>query len=298
MERVGSWASWVLKRGGVVVLVLAMLAWYDQPERGRLRVVFLDTPGDAVLIHTPGGGTALIDGGEEPSTLALALGDHLPFWRRSLDAVVLTRYDETRMPGQVAALTRYRARVVLAPATLTTEQGEHLRLATLAQQPGQPIASSPPTTALLVEWLHLLREQQATVRLAQVGDRLALDGAVLTMLATGEERDSGLVLQIDYGSARVMIVGTCAAATDAEVLAAAQPATLLAYPWVCALDVPLVESVQPQALIFTDGESSTRPALLTYAERARFAPRLYHEDLDGEVELVCTPQRCWIERTS
>src|SRR5262245_20194985 len=100
-------------QAGVLALALALLAWRSWPSH-QLRVIFLETKGDAALIQTPAGGYVLIDGGGDPAALAAALGRQLPFWRRTLDLVVLTSADGAHLPGQVAALARYHAGLAIA----------------------------------------------------------------------------------------------------------------------------------------------------------------------------------------
>src|SRR5262245_30356405 len=90
----------------IVALALLFLAWHSWPD-GRLRVIFLETKGDAVLIQAPNGSFVLIDGGADSAALAAALGRNMPFWRRTLAAVVLTNTNHMHLPGQVAALERY-----------------------------------------------------------------------------------------------------------------------------------------------------------------------------------------------
>src|SRR5262245_44664027 len=124
----------------ILVAALALLAWHARPD-GRLHVVFLETKGDAALIETPDGRYVLLDGGGDPAALAAALGRRLPFWRRTLDMAILTLPDGKRLPGQVAALARYRAALVIAP----------------------PVAKP---SALVREWLRLLDEQGTPVRAA------------------------------------------------------------------------------------------------------------------------------------
>src|SRR6185503_19127785 len=134
----------VIIQGALLAAALLLLAWRARPD-GRLHVIFLATKGDAALIQTPSGGYVLVDGGSDPAALTAALGRRLPFWRRTLDAVVLTASDGAHLPGQVAALARYRAGIALAP----------------------PAAKR---SATLDEWLRLLGEQRTPVRAARAGD--------------------------------------------------------------------------------------------------------------------------------
>jgi beta-lactamase superfamily II metal-dependent hydrolase len=254
---------------GVLALLLAGLAWWQRPD-GRLHVLFLDTPGDAVLILTPRGGAVLVDGGADPVELALHLGQRLPFWQRDLEAVVLTQGGAQRLPGQVAALERYRARLALAPAAL-------------------------PDTAAVREWRRLLEQQHTPLHVAQPGDRLALGGALLTVLAADAADEEGLVLRLDYGATSVLFGGASGSASEAALLAQARPVTVLAFPWQRDPRSALLAAWQPRAVVFMSAYQQPQPAQLTFYERMRDIP-LYHPDLDGTIELVSDGQTACIRR--
>lgn len=103
------------------------------------------------------------------------------------------------------------------------------------------------------------------------------------------------MLQVSYGDAQVVVAGASSGTYDAALLPTARPLTALAYPWQREMDTPLMAAWQPRAIIFTSGYQTDHPALLTYAERSRFAGQLYHPHLNGTVELVCTPTRCLVQ---
>ncbi len=102
--------------------VIALLLWrmaLTQPD-GRLHVHFLDIgQGDGILITTPSGRQALIDGGAEPERLLAELGAVMPFWDRSLDLLLLTHPDADHMAAQ--AQTPARFRVIHALETPVTQ---------------------------------------------------------------------------------------------------------------------------------------------------------------------------------
>ncbi|HMP39492.1 MAG TPA: hypothetical protein PKA05_03845, partial [Roseiflexaceae bacterium] len=159
----------------VVILLVALgaLAWQQLPD-GRLHVFFPATRGDAMVIVTPRGGLVLVDGGNDPTTLTTALGRRLPFWRRDLDAVILTRTESRFVRGQVAALERYAPRMAILPT------GRH-------------------TSTLLREWRRLLEAHRARLVTVETTRQLVIDGVMIRFFPTS----SGLLVRLDYGGTRV-----------------------------------------------------------------------------------------------
>ncbi len=79
---------------GILGIAIAGLLWAMALARpdGKLHVWYLAVgEGNAVLIQTPNGAHLLIDGGENPTRLRAALGDHLPFYKRDLDMLIITQ---------------------------------------------------------------------------------------------------------------------------------------------------------------------------------------------------------------
>lgn len=266
---IGPWWLRPLLLAGIALLLLAWLSWHVQPD-GYLRVTFLDLDGDAVLIRTPGGQAILVDGGADPTALALALGQQLPFWQRSFDAVILTQDSPHRLPGQIAALRRYRADVVLAPAELHAQ-------------------------GLTDEWQQIVATQRPRVYQARTGQQLLVDGVRLKVLAADElATQSGIALELIYGEIRMVLDLAGGQRDDALFLEQAHPVTVLVYPWQRDLPPSLLEAWQPQAIIFTRGYETVHPTQQTFYERAQWKPDLYHQlyhpDLHGTIQLVSDGQ--------
>jgi hypothetical protein len=241
-----------------------------------MQVVFLATSGDAILIETPGGKHILVDGGEDPTELALALGRYTPFWQRTLYMVILTQSDEARLIGQIAVLQRYQTRYALAPAMW------------------EP-------SSFMEQWGHLLTTQQTQVLSAQEGGQIPLDGALLTIPSIGMPTHTNTTLYLHYGTTSFLFVLHCHGNMEAEVAHMLEhiplPVTVLAYPWACTLPPMLLERTQPDAIVFTTGAEQIPPALLSYADRRNlgkgtrpYAPRLFHPKLDGTVTFVSDGQ--------
>ncbi|WP_255603496.1 hypothetical protein [Oscillochloris sp. ZM17-4] len=252
----------------LMLACLLAVAWAQRPD-GRLHVYFLDTPGDAVLVQAPSGRFALIDGGGDPALMATTLGRLMPFWRRDMAAVALTRADGAHLPGQVAALARYRPDLVLGP-------------------PGMPAGG------VAGEWLRLVGAQGAPLRALRPGARIGLGGgATLSVLGVSAGEGGGAVLLVEYGAARVLIHGGGPDGDAAAMAAAGKPLAAIAYPWQREFDTPLLAALRPRAVAFTSAYEAAEPALLSYAERRLVSPALYHEKNDGTVELISDGRSVW-----
>lgn len=105
---------------------------------GKLHVAFLDIgQGDSTFIQTPSGVTLLIDGGPGNSIIK-RLQEQLPFFKKSLDYVILTHPDRDHAEGLVAVLKKYKTKRLLLSG-IRPESGLSGRLIDAARQRGTKI---------------------------------------------------------------------------------------------------------------------------------------------------------------
>ncbi|MBY0539494.1 MBL fold metallo-hydrolase [Patescibacteria group bacterium] len=91
----------------ILVLIALCAIVFAVPTPNGLTVSFFDVgQGDAIFIQTKDGVELLIDGGPDSSVLR-GLGNRMPFWDRSIDAVVATHPDKDHIGGLVDVLKRY-----------------------------------------------------------------------------------------------------------------------------------------------------------------------------------------------
>lgn len=190
--------------------IAAILVWWGVWTRpdGRLHVWFLDVDqGDGILIQTPSGRQALIDGGRHPALLLSELGAAMPFWDRSLDLLVLTHPDGDHMDAQIEAARRFAVgqAVTSAPAA--------------AQEKASP-------------WRDALALRATPLTLIHSGGWIDLgDGAALWVLwppsmpITGEDADNenSLVLKLVYGDFSLLLTGDAGIASETAWLASGAP---------------------------------------------------------------------------
>lgn len=251
-----------LKLGLLCVLLFgivlgALLIAGDHPD--QLRIVLPEISGDAALIMTPDGRSVLIDGGADGAALATWLGNTLPFGQRHLDAVVLTRVDGATLPGQLAALKRYKVGMALLPAT-------------------------EKRTSNLDAWWQLLEGQQVTPQTITSNDRLTLGQCDLMVLA---ESMGQVALSLRCPDATVLFLQSIDDDIEAALEAVPLPRTdLVLVPWGRTTNTPLLQSLQPGAIVFSEGGDEEDAVLQSWAARQVGTAALYHEQVHGEVELI------------
>lgn len=106
----------------LLIFIAMILVWYAvfRESRSGLTVYALDIgQGDAVFIESQNGNQILIDGGPNKKVLE-ELGKIMPFYDRTIDAIILTHPHEDHLNGLIEILKNYKVGAVLEPG----EQGK------------------------------------------------------------------------------------------------------------------------------------------------------------------------------
>lgn len=174
---------------GVVVWTPHIEPTFTHASCQCLRVSFLDVgQGDAILLQSPDGHEALIDGG--PDTVVLhRLAHELSFFDRSLDLVVATHPDADHIAGLVSVLKRYHVGSILE-----TDNGK----------------DTPVVTAFDAA----VQNEGAPITRADVGQVLKIGNAVTLRVlspagdeSSWESNTASIVIHVEYGSTSVMLTG-------------------------------------------------------------------------------------------
>ena len=155
---------------------------------GYLHVHFLDIgQGDSILIVTPSGRQALIDGGPDGDSVSQALADTLPGGDRSLDLVVMTHLDSDHSRGLLNVLDRYTVGAVLA-------------------------GPQPPGNEMQAQWEQRLQQHNITPLEVRAGYVIHLDdGVELRVLNPPQDRlfgdfnNDSIALRLTYGDVSFML---------------------------------------------------------------------------------------------
>lgn len=188
----------VLLGGGLLVVALWFLPFvpHGGSTQPYLTVTFLNIgQGDAILIETPDGVQALIDGGPD-TTILRELPAALPWFDRTLDMVVGTHPDKDHIGGLVDVLKRYTVATII-----TTENT------------GETMTASAYHNALT--------QEGAQVTMARAGQVYQL-GASTTLAIFSPSSDPSLlesntasiVAQLRYGDIEFMLTGDAPAGIE------------------------------------------------------------------------------------
>ena len=267
-------------------LVVTGMALAQLPD-GRVHVTFLDVgQGDAILIETPAGHTALIDGGPAPSALFSALGEALPFWTRRLDLVVNTHPDLDHLGGLVPLVTRY--------------------------QVGQVLVSGFESRAPeFTQWQANLAAAQTPVLRAQAGEQIDLgDGVWLDVLAPGAQlvsdtsadaNNNSVVLRLRFGRFAVLLPGDIEAIMEEDLQRQGvwMQSVVLKVPHHGAetsSTVAWLQAVHPQLAIIEVGKDNPfghpKPEIL--ARYRDLGIPVLRTDLSGAVEVSSDGRQFWV----
>lgn len=98
----------------LVLLAVNAVLWLSPVPQGLTVTFFNVGQGDSILIEGPTGVQVLVDGGPDSSAVR-ELGLRLPFWDRTLDAVVATHPDKDHIGGLAEVLDRYDVGHIIEP---------------------------------------------------------------------------------------------------------------------------------------------------------------------------------------
>jgi competence protein ComEC len=191
----------------IIVTLIAIGAgvffWLYRESPQQLEVIFMDIgQGDAILIKTPYDQQILIDGGPD-NTVLNRLGEHLPFWDKTIDLMILTHPHDDHVGGLVSVVDRYQVNQIYYTGVLHT---------------------SPNYLA----WLEKIDQKGIPLKIMKIGDKVTLgDDLILDTLfpfqdLTDQEVDdlngTSIVNRLVYGQHSFLLTGDLTSVQEEEIL--------------------------------------------------------------------------------
>ncbi len=230
---------WTVALAGSVAAVMWAGA-VTSAGNDELTVTFFETDrGDMILVRTPNGNTALIDGGRDPFGAVRRLDSALPFWDRSLDLLLVTHPDADHIGGLRAVAERY-------DVTHITEI---------------PAAHGSTVHAA---WQRYVEDRGGSVSL-EAGAVIALDDDLtLEVIAGGRPfpdatiNDASVVTMLRYRDISLLLTGDITAVTERRLIESGYDlrATVLKIPHHgsdTSSTQPFIDAVEPSVAIIQVG---------------------------------------------
>ncbi|HXF50646.1 MAG TPA: ComEC/Rec2 family competence protein [Dehalococcoidia bacterium] len=272
------WATATLAFAALAVGWPAVRA--DSPP--TLTLTALDVgQGDALLIETPSGAQALIDGGPDGAVLA-ELGRILGPGDRDIDLVALTHPQEDHVAGLIETLERYEVRtIVFGPGSADTGAAR--------------------------AWRRAVRVEGADVRPLAAPASIFLDGVRLDVLWPPPDIDgenlnaTSLVVRVRYGDVTMLLTGDIQAETEAALLASgldlrADVLKVAHHGSRTSTTQPFLDAVRPSVAIISVGAGNRfgHPAPEVVERLEASGARVYRTDEDGRVVIETDGERVWV----
>jgi len=244
---------------------------------GELRVWFFDVgQGDAILIETPDNRQILVDGGPSQAILS-KLGQVLPPWDRSVDAVVLTHPHLDHVAGIVSVLERYDVAAVYD---------------------GGALARTGAMDAFEADII----AEGATIDHIVEGDRFAYGDVTLDVLAPShpidgtfpkDPNEASVVLLLTYGDTTILLMGDAPDDVERDILSTVGDVDVLKvghHGSRTSSSTEFLDAVAPEFAIISCGidNSYGHPHPATIQRLDDRGIRIERTDLDGDILLTST----------
>ena len=253
---------------------------------GYLHVHFLDIgQGDSILVVTPSGRQALIDGGPDGDIVSQALADTLPGGDRSLDLVVMTHLDSDHSNGLLDVLVRYTVGAVLS-------------------------GPQPPDGEMGAQWEERLQRHGITPVEVHAGYTIHLDdGVELRVLNPMQDRlfkdpnNDSIVIRLTYGDVSFLLAADIEGEAEERLVngGAELSGTVLkvAHHGGKSSTTPgFLSAVTPAVAVVSAGLDNSyghpAPAVIERLEAAAGAENVYRTDRDGSIEVVSDGVSVWV----
>jgi len=192
-----------------ILFLLNVFAWQEVfalANSQNLAVNFLNVgQGDSAFIKTPENYQILIDGGPDSSVLE-KLSFLMPFWDRSIDAVILSHPEKDHMSGLIDVLQRYKVDYVIWTG----------------------IKRDTPEYETWISLLEKQKQDGAKIIEVKSGDKVLLGNTLIDVLFPFESlsdkvekntsNDAGVVCRLIFGNNSFLFTGDITSKAEKELI--------------------------------------------------------------------------------
>ncbi|MDD4876491.1 MAG: ComEC/Rec2 family competence protein [Dehalococcoidales bacterium] len=271
----------------LAVSILVSFSAVTMPDN-NLHVSILNVGnGDAILIQK-GNRQILIDGGPSPQAIALELGKKLPFWDRTVDLIILTHPESDHITGLIEVLNRYNVKQVLYP-------------------------DLDFNSDLYNEWLRLIEEKKIKCSLAQSGQQINLDKAIIKIInpqiphlskTQSDVNNNAAVLRITIGKISFLLTADIMWETEYNLIADGSNLTSTVLKVAhhgsdTSTTEEFLAAVNPQIAVISVGTDNKfnhpKPEVIKRLEDKLGPENIYRSDKQSTIEFITDGEKLWLK---
>jgi len=277
---------------GIVLLFLVFFVWqYIIFSNRQLHIIFCNVgQGDAILIRTPEGKQILLDGGPDDTVLR-CVSDHMPFWDRNIELIILSHPHADHLNGLISVLDRYEVDHFITEPLENKTEGYKALLALVARRhiKKQDVLAGD---VMRIEPEVLLSVLGPT---KQYLERTSPQGSI------GESSEFGsLITKFSYRDFDVLFTGDSqVSGLNAALKGETFEVDVLHVPHhgsKYGLDKKLMEGIDPKLSVISVGRKNRyghpAPFILTLLQNHRV--KYFRTDQDGDIEIVSDGKKFWV----
>ncbi|MBI2430514.1 MAG: MBL fold metallo-hydrolase [Candidatus Levybacteria bacterium] len=253
---------------------------------GKLHLVFCNVgQGDAIYIRTPKQIDILVDGGPDEKVLS-CLANHMPFWDRQIDLVVLTHPHADHIIGLLSVLKRYQV------MSFATEELEN-------------------DTVVFIELTNLLKEKKISQKYLSAGNRVKIkDGVMLNIVSPtknflrqtspdGKIVESGefgsLAMLLSYNEFDLLLTGDSQASQLETVQSSVDVLQVPHHGSKTGLTEDIIQVLYPKLAVISVGKNNYgHPNREIIGKLEKVGSKILRTDKNGDIEIVSDGKRGFI----
>lgn len=263
----------------ITLFLLGGLFFYESSRfnDGKLHLVVCDVgQGDGILIKTPNGSDILVDGGPDDSILS-CLTNNMPFWDRTIEAIILTHPDADHISGVVNVIERYNV------THLFTQ-------------------SNPGKTLIYKRFKQALEESSITPKFVSKGDRIGFkDGTYFNVLWPESTvpvnkqnpalNEFSVITVLNYGEFQALLTGDAGSKVMDKISALAGDIDVLKVPHhgsKTGMSDYFLSEIKPSLAIISVGAKNSygHPTKVALDLLNTHNIQYLRTDIQGEIEII------------
>lgn len=263
---------------GLLVVAFGVWLYLIRVQAIETRVVFLSVgQGDAILI-SQGMNQIIIDGGRDGRLLLSRLGRHIPFYDRTIEALIPTHPDADHIGGLSALLERYQVKTMLDTGARTDTKSAFLFYRDLEREGLETIPALRGTTVTLPR-----------------GGTLSVVFPFAPEPADVPETNEGSVVsRFDYGETSFLFTGDLPDEerfipdlAEVDVLKAGHHGSRY------STSDALLDQIRPKQAIISVGKNSYgHPHQAVLDRLGAHSVDIFRTDTDGDIVYICRENLC------